>query len=89
MTFLRCLSAGEVWPGGLLLLPAVPSRVAGLGLLGFSTALVGLYAKAPGMRRPGSVLPTQDGIPLSKDSWLVAIAGALVLGGQTGTPGGD
>jgi hypothetical protein len=66
----------------------VPSRAAGLSLLGFSAGLLGLYAKAPGMRRPGSVFPTPDGIPLSKDSWLAAIAAALSLGGRTGTPGG-
>jgi hypothetical protein len=34
------------------------------------------------MRRPGTPLPTQDGIALAKDSWLVAIGAALVLGGR-------
>jgi hypothetical protein len=34
------------------------------------------------MRRPGTPLHTQDGIALAKDSWLVAIGAALVLGGR-------
>ena len=68
--------------GAALVIPFVPPRPAGLGLLGFGAGLLGLYARTPGMRRPGSPLPTQDGIALAKDSWLVAIGAALVLGGR-------
>ncbi len=38
-----------------------------------------LYLKTPGMREPGSLKPTQDGIGLAKDVWLVG-AGLALLG---------
>jgi uncharacterized membrane protein YphA (DoxX/SURF4 family) len=82
-TFAKALAAGEVGLGAALLIPLVPNAVAGMGLLGFGGALLGLYAVTPGMRRPGSVFPTPDGIALAKDAWLVGIGAALVLGGRT------
>ena len=80
VTFTKALAAAEMLIGAALVIPVVPSRLAGLGLLGFGAGLLGLYARTPGMRRPGTPLPTQDGIALAKDSWLVAIGAALVLG---------
>lgn len=80
VTFSKSLAAGEALLGAALLVPAVPARVAGLGLLGFGAGLLGLYARTPGMRRPGTPFPTQDGVTLAKDSWLVAIGAALMLG---------
>lgn len=80
MTFTRALAVGEVLVGAASLVPTVPARVAGLGLLGFGAGLLGLYARTPGMRRPGSIFPSQDGIALAKDAWLAAIGAALVLG---------
>src|SRR4051794_7200766 len=59
--FLRLLACGEIVTGTLLLAPVVPTAVAGAALTGFSGALVGLYARMPGMRRPGSIWPTQEG----------------------------
>ncbi|NMH99795.1 hypothetical protein [Pseudonocardia acidicola] len=82
--FAKLLSAGEVMLGGMLLTPFVPAGVAGLGLLGFGAGLLGLYFKTPGMRRPGTPFPTQEGIPLAKDAWLVGMGAALVLGGSDG-----
>ena len=79
-TFARALAVGEVLIGAASLVPTVPARVAGLGLLGFGAGLLGLYARTPGMRRPGSPFPSQDGIALAKDAWLAAIGAALVLG---------
>ncbi|MCW2719186.1 hypothetical protein [Pseudonocardia sp.] len=79
-TFVKALSAGEVLIGAALLVPFVPAGIAGLGLLGFGAGLLGLYARTPGMRRPHSPFPTQDGIALAKDAWLAAIGAALVLG---------
>jgi uncharacterized membrane protein YphA (DoxX/SURF4 family) len=77
-TFLRVLAASEVAVGALLLAPFVPSAVAGTALTGFSGGLVGLYAGAPGMRKPGSVWPTAQGTGLSKDVWLLGIGLGLV-----------
>ena len=79
-TFAKALSVGEVLIGAGLLIPFVPARVAGLGPLGFGGGLLGLYARTPGMRRPGTPFPTQEGIALAKDAWLAAIGAALVLG---------
>ena len=80
VTFGKSLAAAEMLIGAALVIPLVPARLAGLGLLGFGGGLLGLYARTPGMRRPGTLFPTQDGIALAKDSWLVAIGAALALG---------
>ncbi|MFB7636057.1 hypothetical protein ACFC0M_34645 [Streptomyces sp. NPDC056149] len=71
--FTRLLSASEIAIGGVLLAPFVPTRLAGLALTGFAGGLVGLYLRLPGMREPGSLRPTQNGIPLAKDTWMLGI----------------
>jgi hypothetical protein len=78
-TFLRALAGAEVALGAALVLPMVPALVAGAGLAAFSAGLLGLYASVPGMRRPGSLRPTQQGIPLAKDVWLLGIGAGLVV----------
>ena len=55
--FLKALSIGEVAVGTLLLAPVVPPAVAGAALTGFSGALLALYARTPGLRKPGSIWP--------------------------------
>lgn len=77
--FARLLSAGEIALGAALLAPVVPTAVAGAGLVAFSTGLLGLYARTPGMRQEGSIRPTSQGMSLAKDVWLLAIGSALVL----------
>ncbi|PZS39647.1 MAG: hypothetical protein DLM62_07135, partial [Pseudonocardiales bacterium] len=77
--FAKLLGVGEVAVGTALLLPVVPSGVAGALLTGFSGGLLGLYIKIPGMRQEGSLRPIQQGIPLAKDSWLLGIGASLVL----------
>jgi hypothetical protein len=79
--FLRVLAAGEIALGGALLAPFVPDRLAGVGLAGFSGSLMALYARTPGMRKPGSVWPAPPGIALSKDVWMVGIGLGLMLDG--------
>lgn len=81
-TFTKALAVGEVGLGAALLIPLVPDAIAGVGLLGFGGALLGLYAITPGMRRPGSIFPTPDGLALAKDAWLVGIGAALALGAR-------
>lgn len=71
--FTQLLAYTELAVGGALLTPVVPTRYAGLALTGFAGGLVGLYLRTPGAREPGSLRPTQDGIALAKDSWLLAI----------------
>ena len=57
----------------------VPSSLAGLGLSIFGGSLTRLYLRAPGTTREGSVAPSQQGVGLAKDSWMLAIGLALVL----------
>ncbi len=76
--FLRWLSVGEVATGAALVLPGVPTAVAGGALTGFSGALTVFYARTPGLRRPGTIWPTQQGIAISKDVWLLGIGLGLL-----------
>ena len=76
--FLRLLAAGEIVTGAALLAPVVPAAVAGTALTAFSAGLMTLYARSPGLRRPGSVWPTQDGIGIAKDVWLLGIGIGLL-----------
>ena len=57
----------------------VPSLAAGAALTAFAGGLVGLYLRTPGMREEGSLRPTQAGIGLAKDVWLLGIGLSLVL----------
>jgi hypothetical protein len=85
--FTRVLSAGEVALGAALLAPIVSARVAGAALTAFGAGLVGLYVGTPGLRRPGSPFPSQDGIALAKDCWLLGIGLALLSGDRRATAG--
>lgn len=75
MAFTRLLGYAEA----ALLTPVVPSMLAGAGLVAFSGGLLGMYLRTPGMRREQSLRPTPDGIPLAKDSWMLAIGAGLIL----------
>jgi hypothetical protein len=78
--FVQLLSSTEIALGAALLgIGFVPSSLAGLGLSLFGGSLTRLYLKAPGTTREGSVAPSQQGVGLAKDSWLLAIGVALVL----------
>jgi hypothetical protein len=79
MDFVKVLRKSEIALGAALLLPFVPAGLAGAGLMVFAGSLMRLYMKAPGMRREGSVRPTQQGVGLAKDSWMFGIGLALVL----------
>jgi hypothetical protein len=82
-TFLRVLAAGEITLGATLLLPVIPTGLAGLGLAGFSAGLLGLYLRIPGMRQEGSLRPTHQGTPLAKDAWLFGIGLSFVVDALT------
>jgi uncharacterized membrane protein YphA (DoxX/SURF4 family) len=81
--FLRTVSVGEVAVGAALLSPFVSPLAAGAALTGYAAGLVGLYARTPGMRRPGSVWPTEAGQGLAKDVFMVGVGLGLVLDGLT------
>jgi hypothetical protein len=58
----------------------------GAGLAAFSGGLLGLYARTPGMRKQNSPFPTQQGIPLAKDAWMMGIGLGLVIDDLTDRP---
>jgi len=77
--FLKALAVGEMATGALLLIPFVPNRVAGVALTGFSGSLVAMYLRTPAMREPGSIWPTQAGMAVSKDVWMLGIGAGLMV----------
>jgi len=77
--FTRLLSAGEIAIGTLLVLPVVPAGLAGAALTAFAVGTLGLYLRTPGLRQEGSLRPTQQGIAISKDIWMVGIGLSLVI----------
>jgi hypothetical protein len=83
--FVRLLAATELALGAALVIPVVPEALAGAGLTAFSVGTLGLYAKTPGMRKPGTPLPTEQGTALAKDVWMVGIGLGLVIDGLTGS----
>lgn len=76
--FARLLSASEIALGAALLTPAVPAGLAAAGLTAFAGGLLGLYVRTPGLRKEGSVFPTQQGIPIAKDVWMLGIGLGLL-----------
>ncbi|WP_295629550.1 hypothetical protein [uncultured Corynebacterium sp.] len=81
-TFGKLLSTGEIATGAALLTPFVPNRVAGAALTAFGAGFMAMYLRAPGQRQEGSIAPTQEGMSLAKDSWLLGVGAALLLAGD-------
>jgi uncharacterized membrane protein YphA (DoxX/SURF4 family) len=76
--FARLLAASEVALGAALLIPFVPAALAGAGLTAFSAGLLGMYLRIPGMRHDHSLRPTEQGIGLAKDVWLLGMGLSLL-----------
>jgi hypothetical protein len=76
--FLKALAAAEVGIGLALLLPIVPNRLAGASLTAFAAGLMGLYLRTPMLHKEGSIWPTQAGIGVSKDDWMLGIGLGLL-----------
>ncbi|WP_219466740.1 hypothetical protein [Nonomuraea rhizosphaerae] len=77
--FVRLLSKAEIAVGVALLVPFVPSLLAGAALTAFAGGLIGLYVKTPGLRQEGSLRPSPQGIAIAKDVWLLGIGLGLVV----------
>lgn len=77
--FTKALGAAEAVLGTALVVPVVPTTLAAAGLTAFAGGLLGLYARTPGMRQDGSWRPSQDGVALAKDVWLLGIGATLLL----------
>ncbi|MDT9409254.1 hypothetical protein [Corynebacterium rouxii] len=76
--FAKVISASEIGIGASLLLPVVPNKLAGLMLGTFSSGLLSMYFGEESNTEKDGIRPSQSGLPLAKDSWLFAIAGALL-----------
>jgi hypothetical protein len=81
--FTSLLSKSEIAIGALLLAPFAPTLLAGAALTAFSGGLLGLYLRTPGMREEGSLRPTQQGMPLAKDVWMLGIGATLIVDALT------
>ena len=68
----------QIAVGATLLMPVVPPAVAGAALTAFSGGLLGLYWRTPRLHEPDDPRPTPEGIPIAKDSWMLAIGLALM-----------
>lgn len=79
--FAKLLAYSEIAVGGLLVVPVIPATMAGAALTGFGGSLVRLYLKSPGMTLPDGIRPTQDGIAMAKDVWLVGAGLTLISQG--------
>ena len=67
--------------GAALLLPFVSPLAAGAALTAFGAGLVNLYLKTPGLTEEDGIRPTQDGIGIAKDVWLVGVGTTLLMNG--------
>jgi len=81
MTFGTALSTAEIGIGAALLVPLVPSFVAGAALTAFGAGMVTMYWKTPGMHEEGTPRPTQEGTAVAKDVWLLGGGLTLMLDG--------
>ena len=81
--FLRLLAAAEIATGTALLAPVVPEALAGAALTGFSGGLVAMYLRTPVLRKPGKIWPSQAGIGISKDVWMLGIGLGLLADAAT------
>ncbi|MEE6274655.1 hypothetical protein [Georgenia wangjunii] len=81
--FGKLISTGETALGAALLLPVVPSWLAGLGLTGFSAALLRMYLRTPGMTEADGIRPTQAGTGIAKDVFMLGIGLGLVVDALT------
>ena len=81
--FLKVVAVSEVALGAALLLPIVPAGLAGLGLVAFSGSMLGMWWRTPGMHEEGSPRPTQQGVAIAKDVWMLGIGTGLVIDAVT------
>ena len=77
-TFGRVLAGSEVATAAALLTPLVPNKVAGAALTAFGAGFTAMYLRTPGLTENGSVRPTDQGLPMLKDTWLLGTGLALL-----------
>lgn len=77
--FVKLWAQTEIALGAALLLPLIPTRLAGLGLSAFAGSLLTMYLRTPSLHHPGSIWPTQQGIAISKDVWMLGIGLSFLM----------
>lgn len=77
-TFGKTIAYSEIGVGAALLTPFVPKKIAGAALGTFSAGLLSMYFRNPNMTQSDGIRPSQEGTALGKDSFMLAIAGALL-----------
>lgn len=83
-SFSQLLAYSEIAVGAALLAPMVPPAVAGAALTGFGASLLGMYVKTPSMTESDGIRPSQEGIAVAKDVWLVGAGLTLLSQGLLG-----
>jgi hypothetical protein len=76
--FAKTLSTAEIALGTALVTPFVPTALVAPALGAFAAGLVVMYLKTPGMTREDGIRPSDQGIGLAKDVFLLGIAGGLL-----------
>ncbi|MDA8261788.1 MAG: hypothetical protein M0Z47_03045 [Actinomycetota bacterium] len=82
--FAKALSVAEIGIGAALLVPFVSNRVAGATLTGFAAGLLGMYLRTPTLHKPRSFWPTQAGMAIAKDVWMLGAGVTLMCEGRKG-----
>jgi hypothetical protein len=78
-TFTKALAGAEIALGTAMLTPFVSPAVAGAALTSFAGGLTGLYLRTPSMREGDSIRPSQNGLAVAKDVWMLGIGLALII----------
>ncbi|GAA2098529.1 MULTISPECIES: hypothetical protein [Brevibacterium] len=79
--FGKLLAAAEMAVGAALLAPFIPTRLAGLALGGFSAGMLTMYFRTEEFTKGDGIRPQGEGVSVSHNVWLAAIAAALVIRG--------
>ena len=76
------LGSAETAIGASLLAPFVPDKLAGAALAAFSGGLLSMYFRDPANTEADGIRPSQQGMALSKDVFMLAIGLALMVQGK-------
>ena len=58
--------------------PFIPRKLAGLALTAFASGMLTMYFRNPAMTEVDGIRPSQEGMMLSKDVFMLAIGLALI-----------
>lgn len=76
--FSKFICASEIGIGASLLTPFIPRKLAGLALTAFASGMLTMYFRNPAMTEADGIRPSQEGLMLSKDVFMLAIGLALI-----------